>query len=125
MQVSFSLSSLQVSHLLQGSVDRRRRATPIFVHFQTSYTCFALVMQAWNAGITSFTDDPAVDRQMVAGLHHVADVVFTWRAVRGYGSRTDTVSYCHATHRRTETCLGPVPPENMVVTPDAIASSAC
>lgn len=81
-----------MSNLLQGSVDGRRRATPVFVHFQTSYACFALVVQAWNPGVASFADDSIVDGQVIASLHHVSNIVFSWRAIRSYGSRADTVS---------------------------------
>ena len=82
-------------------------------------------MQTWDACVAAFANDTAVDRQVIAGLHHVSNVVLPWRAVGSYGGRTVQISIFFIPFSIDETHLGPVPPENMVVTPAAIASFAC
>ena len=98
--------------------------------FQAHYAGLALILQAWGSGVAAFADDAAVDREVVAGLHHVADVVSARRTVCGDRSGANTISIPVASGIEMElyierTYLGPVPPENIVVTPAASASSAC
>lgn len=60
--------------------------------FQARYAGFALISQAWGSGVAAFADDAAVDREVVAGLHHVADVVSARRTVCGDRSGANTIS---------------------------------
>lgn len=54
--------------------------------FQASYTGLTLVVQAGDTSITSFADNSTIHRQVVNGLHHIANIVLSWRAVCGDGS---------------------------------------
>ena len=44
------------------------------MQLQTSSTRVTLVLQTRLPGITSFSDNTIVDRQMIQGLHHLTDV---------------------------------------------------
>ena len=60
--------------------------------FQAHYAGLALILQAWGSGVAAFADDGAVDREVVAGLHHVEDVVSARRTVCGDRSGANTIS---------------------------------
>ena len=88
-------------------------------------TCTArvdLIVQSRPTGVTSLAYNPVVHWEMVTGLHHLSDVRLAGGGVRCNSGRASIVN---TSSRVLKTYLGPVPPPNMVVTPDAIASSAC
>ena len=60
--------------------------------FQSGHACFALIVQAWGASVATFANNAAVDGQVVARLHHVANVVFSWRTIGADGSGAAMVS---------------------------------
>lgn len=114
----------------QAGVDGSRCASPVLVKLKTTGTSVDLLAKSLRGRIVSFAGDTDVDREGVTGLKHLTHVVRSRCACRcvcsgAVGMVRQIVTVLIPKKGRSMTNLGPVPPPNIVVTPDARASGTC
>ena len=107
----------------ETGVNGGRGGSPVLVELETARARIDLLPERDGEAVVALACDADVERERVACLEHLAHVVLAGRARRRAGSGAGTIRL--VLPFRTGSYLGPVPPPNMVVMPDATDSYAC